>query len=137
MLVVPNQGEQIALDAATGKIPATAWTLRLYSNDYTPVAGTTEANVTEVAGGGYAAIPLTAGNWVTTPGSPTSSAMAAQVFTFTGATNAPGSVYGYFLTNAAGKLLYAERLAAVFVPANNGDTVSVVPTIALGSVVSD
>lgn len=136
-LVVPNQGEALALNAATGKANATAWTLRLFSNDYTPVAATTEANVTEVAGGGYAAIALTAGNWVTTPGSPTSSAYPEQTFTFTGATNAPGTIYGYYVTNAAGALVLAERLAAVFTPASSGDTVKVTPTITLASVSGD
>lgn len=58
-LVVPNQGEQILLDAATGKTAATTLTLRLFSNNYTPVAGTTESNVTQVSGGGYAGIALT------------------------------------------------------------------------------
>ena len=59
------------------------------------------------------------------------------MFTFTGATNAPGTIYGYYLTNAAGKLIYAERLAAVFSPANNGDTVKVTPTMTFGSVSGD
>lgn len=136
-LIVPNQGEQINLDAATGKAAATAWTLRLFSNNYTPIASTTEADVTEVAGGGYAAIPLTAANWTTTPGAPTSSAYAAQTFTFTGVTNAPGTVYGYYITRADGKLIYAERLPAAFTPASNGDSVVVTPTITLGSVTSD
>lgn len=137
MLTVPNQGEQILLDAATGKTVATQWTLRLYSNDYSPVAGTTEANVTEVVGGGYAAIALTAASWVTTPGSPTSSAYPECSFVFTGATSAPGTIYGYYVTNLAGALVFAERLAAVFSPAANGDSVAVTPTLTLASVTSD
>src|SRR5690349_6733677 len=109
-LVVPNQGEQVLLDAATGKTAASTLTLRLFSNNLTPGASTTEADVTEVAGGGYAGIALTAASWVTTPGSPTSSAYPQQTFTFTGATDSPGTIYGYYVTNAAGKLLWAERL---------------------------
>lgn len=136
-LVVPNQGEQVLLDAATGKTAATTLTLRLFSNNYTPIAGTTESNVTEVAGAGYAGIALTAASWVTTPGSPTSSAYPEQTFTFTGATDSPGTIYGYYVTNAAGKLLWAERLAASFTPASNGDTVKVTPVITLASVSGD
>jgi hypothetical protein len=137
MIIVPNQGEQLNLDAATGKTPATAWTLRLFSNDYTPVAASTEANLTEVAGGGYAAIALTASNWVTTPGSPTSTTYPQQTFTFTGATNAPGTIYGYYITDNNGKLIFAERFAAFFTPANNGDTVKVTLVLTLGSVSGD
>lgn len=137
MLVVPNQGEQILLEAGLGKTPASALTLRLFSNDHVLAKTDTEADFTEVAGGGYAAIALTAGNWVTTPGSPTSSAYPQQTFTFTGATNAPSTVHGYYITTAAGNLIYAERLLAAFTPASNGDTVAVTPTITLASVTSD
>lgn len=136
-LVVPNQGEALALNAATGKTAATQWTLRLFSNNYTPINSTTEAAVTEVSGGGYAAIALTAASWATTPGSPTSSAYPEQTFTFTGATDAPGTIYGYYVTNAAGALVFAERLAASFTPASNGDTVKVTPTLTLASVSGD
>lgn len=136
-LVVPNQGEQILLDAATGKTAASALTLRLFSNNFTPVAASVEGDVNEVAGGGYAAVALTAGNWVTTPGSPTSSAYPQVTFTFTGATNAPGTIYGYYITNASGALIYAERLSSVFTPAANGDSVKVTPTITLASVSGD
>ncbi len=136
-LVVPDQGEQILLDAALGKAAATTLTLRLFANNHTPAHGDTESNYTEASGGGYAAIALTAANWVTTPGSPTSSAYPASTFTFTGAIGGTGIVYGYYITNAAGKLIYAELLAASFTPANNGDTVVVTPTITLASVSGD
>lgn len=136
-LVVPNQGEQIMLDAATGKTAATAWTLRLFVNNHTPVNSDTEAQYTEAAGGGYAAIALTASNWVTTPGSPTSSAYPQQTFTFTGALTTNPTIYGYYVTNAGGKLLYAELLPQPFTPANPGDNVQVTPQLTLGSVSGD
>lgn len=136
-LVVPDQGEQIMLDAATGKTAATTWTLRLFANNHTPAHTDTEANYTEAAGGGYAAIALTASSWVTTPGSPTSSAYPAQTFTFTGGLTTNATVYGYYITRADGKLVFAELLAATFTPSNPGDTVSVTPTATLASVAND
>jgi len=136
-LVVPDQGEQIMLDAATGKTAATQWTLRLFANNHTPVHGDTEANYTEAAGGGYAGIALTAANWVTTPGSPTSSAYPQQTFTFTGALTTNPTVYGYYVTRADGKLIYAELLTQPFTPANNGDNVQITPQITLASVSND
>jgi len=136
-LVVPNQGEQLLLDAATGKAAATQWTLRLFVNNHTPVNADTEANYTEASGGGYAAIALTAANWVTTPGSPTSSAYPQQTFTFTGGLTTNATVYGYYVTRADGKLVYAELLAQPFTPANNGDTVQITPQLTLGSVSGD
>lgn len=136
-LIVPNPGEVLILNAGIGKTAATAWTLRLYSNDYTIVAASTEGNLTEVSGGGYAGVALTAANWVTTPGSPTSSAYPLQTFTFTGTIGGSGTVYGYYITNAAGTLVYGERLSAAFTPAVNGDNIKVTPTITLASVTSD
>ena len=136
-LVVPNTGEQVLLDAATGKTAATTLTLRLFSNNYTPINSTVAGDVAQVSGGGYAGIALTAASWVTTPGSPTSSAYPEQTFTFTGATDSPGTIYGYYVTNAAGALVWAERIAAVFTPAANGDTVKVTPALTLASVSGD
>lgn len=136
-LVVPNQGEQIMLDAATGKTAATQWTLRLFAINHAPANGDTEANYTEAVGGGYAAIALTAANWVTTPGSPTSSAYPQQTFTFTGALTTNPSVYGYYVTRADGKLIYAELLTAAFTPANNGDNIQITPRVTLASVSGD
>jgi hypothetical protein len=70
MLVVPNQGEALLLEAAVGKTTATAWTLRLFTNNHTPSSADTEADYTEAVDGGYAAIALNAANWTTTPGAP-------------------------------------------------------------------
>ncbi len=136
-LVVPNQGEGIMLNAATGKTAATTWTLRLFTNNVTLANTNVEGSVTEASGGGYAAIPLTAANWVTTTGSPTSSAYPAQVFTFSGALSGSASLYGYYITQADGKLVYLEKLAASFTPAVSGDTLTVTPTITLASVATD
>lgn len=136
-LVVPNQGEALLLNAATGKTAATQWTLRLFSNNKTPANTDTEADYTEVSGGGYAAIALTASNWSTTPGSPTSSSYPQQTFTFTGTIGGSGIAYGYYITNAAGALVFAERFSSSFTPTNNGDTVKVTPVLTAASVSGD
>lgn len=138
VLVVPNGGEVLFLDAVTGKTNATAWTLRLYTVISPALGnGSVVANFTEATGGGYAAKALTAASWVTTPGSPTSTAYPLQTFTFTGALTTNPNILGYYITNAAGTLVYAEPLAASFTPANNGDTLDVTAILTLGSVTSD
>ena len=137
-VVIPNGGEVLLFDAATGKTGATAWTLRLYTAISPALSnGTVVGHLTEAAGGGYAAIALTAANWTTTPGSPTSTAYAKQTFTFTGLLTSSATVLGYYLTNAAGALVAIETLSASFQPSNNGDVLEVTPTITLASVVSD
>lgn len=136
-LVVSDQGEALLLNAAIGKTAATTFTLRLFANNHTPVHGDTESNYTEAAGGGYAALALTAASWTTTPGSPTASVYPLQSFVFTGPLTTNPIVYGYYITNAAGKQIYAELLAAPFTPLNNGDHVDVTPRLTLGSVSGD
>lgn len=136
-LVVPDQGEQIMLDAATGKAAATAWDLRLFKNNHTPVHTDTEADYTEAAGGGYASIALNPANWSTVPGSPTVSQQPTQVFTFAGPLTAGATVYGYYVTDAGGLLVYAELLTAPFTPANAGDTISITPLLTFASVSGD
>lgn len=123
MLVLPTQGEVAMLTAFF----AQAMTVRLYSNDYTPVQGTTEAQVTEVVGGGYAAKVVAGGSWTITPGDPSQAVNAEQIWTFTGA--APSS-YGYYVTrNSDNKLMFAERFPDGPYPiANNGDQTKVTPT---------
>lgn len=122
MLVLPTQGEVAMLTVFF----APAMTVRLFSNNYTPIKATTEAQMTEVTGGGYAAKQLAAGSWTITPGAPSSAANAEQIWTFTGA--AP-SAYGYYVTrDSDNKLMFAERFTDAPYPiANNGDQVKVTP----------
>lgn len=112
--VVPNQLEVEILNTLLN----TALTLRLYGNNVTPSGLSTAATFTEIAGGGYAGIPLTFANWNIVSGDPSQASYnAVQKFNFTGAINAPGSIYGYYVTrNSDGHLMWAERFAAALVP---------------------
>ena len=107
-LVVPNQGETIALECFLNVAPATDRMLRLYVNDQTPGAADTEDDYTEASGYSYAAVTLTPASWVITPGNPTEAVYPEQTFTFSGAL---GNVYGYYVTEDASppRLLWAER----------------------------
>lgn len=130
-LIVPDVAE---VDALT-KILTPALTIRLYSNNYVPVAASVAGSFTEVVGGGYAAKPLTFANWVIASGAPSTASYPAQTWTFTGPTNAPGNVYGYYVTrDSDGLLLWAERFVAVpFVPVA-GSVITVTPVFTANSV---
>jgi len=137
-LTVPNAGEVKLLDAATGKTPASALTLRLYTAIAPAIgSGTVAAHVTEAAGGGYAAKTLTAANWTTTSGTPTASVYPKQTFTFTGALTGNPALLGYYVTAADGTVVVIEALAASFTPVSNGDAIEVTPQITLGSTTND
>lgn len=137
-LIVPNAGEVILLDAATGKTPATTWTLRLYTVIASGLSrNTVTEDLTEAVGGDYVGVPLDVASWVTTPGSPTTTTYPKRSFVFTGPLTTHPVVIGYYITREDGSLVYAEPLAIGFVPANPGDTLDVTPILTLGSVAGD
>lgn len=108
-------------------------TVKLFVNNITPTDADIAATYTEAAGGGYAAKILTAANWVTSVFS--NIAQAAYVpqltWTFTGALTANATIYGYYVVDADGVLIFAEKALTPFIPANNGDTLIFNPVIQL------
>ena len=103
-------------------------TLKLFATNVTPTDASTAGSFTEATGGGYAAKTLTNGSWTeSNVGGIDQVAYAAQTFTFTGALTTNPTVYGYFIVDADGNLVYAEAQAA-FTPANNGDNIQITPT---------
>ena len=126
-LVVPNSAEDMALKAwlnhtAQGENQL----LRLYVNDITPSETDSTATFTAAAGGGYADIALTGSSWVVSGGA----SYAQQTFTFTGALTGNAIIYGYLVIRATTlDIMWAERAAASFQPAVNGDNVKITPAI--------
>ena len=111
--VVPNVEEQRILEdyLRDGVL------VRLYSNDVTPSETSTVASFTEVAGGGYEFQSVNSLAWVYTQGNPTEATAPQVEFIFTGATTAPGTIYGYYLVSpVTGLLLAAERFAGSVLP---------------------
>jgi hypothetical protein len=125
-LLVPNQGEQIALEALLNKTAPQNLDLKLYKNNKTPSETDTEVDYTEADFTGYAAIQLTAASWTVTPGAPTEAAYPQQTFAST-AGSQNQDVYGYYLVQrTSGKLVYAERFSnGPYNIANDGDEIKV------------
>lgn len=129
-LVLPNQGEGIALAALVAKTAGQNLILKLFKNDYTPIETTLEANLTVADFTGYADQTLTAANWTLTEGAPSDVTYPQCTFTSTaGSQNQP--VYGYYLVQVtSGKLVWAERFTdAPYTIVNNGDAIKVTPKI--------
>ena len=107
-------------------------TLKLFATDVTPADTSTAGSFTEAAGGGYAAKTLTNGSFtVSNVGGIDQAAYAQQTFTFTGALTTNPAIYGYYIINADGVLVYAEKAGATFSPLNNGDTYKVTAQLQL------
>jgi hypothetical protein len=126
-MVVPDAVEGIVLN----QLLASALTLRLFGNNKTPSHSDTTAAYTEIAGGGYVTKPLTFANWVITLGEPSTAVYnATQNWLFTGVINAPGSIYGYYVTrDSDNQLMWAERFPSANVPfvPIEGSTVALLP----------
>jgi len=132
-LTLADVGADVILGTFFNSSPALGnLTLKLFTNNVTPADTDTAGTYTEASGGGYSAITLTNGSWTLTVGDdPSDVVYAQQTFTFTGALSGSATVYGYFVVNAGGTLLWAEQLGASFQPANNGDTLKITPKFQL------
>jgi hypothetical protein len=109
-------------------------TLRLFTNDYTPLQTSNNTNFTDAAGGGYAALTLALNSWTVTPANDPSDAIYAnQTFTFTSNLTGNAACFGYFVTDAANTVIWGERFASNFTPTNNGDTITIQPKFAMSN----
>lgn len=112
-LVVPDAVEVIILQLFLNQ----NFTIRLFGNNATPGPLSVAGDFNEIVGGGYANKPLTFANWSFTANAPSYGIYPKQSWTFTGPINAPGTLYGYFITrDSDGLLMWAERFPPAAVP---------------------
>jgi len=138
-IILPDVGADIILKAFFNNV----WTdfgagknlyLRLFESNTTPADTDTLATYTEATCAGYAQKTLSSGSWTASQvGNIQQVAYAEQTFTFTAAGN---TIYGYYVatdhgTPASQNLVYAQRFAASFTPANNGDQIKITPKFQL------
>jgi hypothetical protein len=131
-LVIPNASEVKLLNNLLNISSPTNTILHLYSNNLTPSSTTVIGDVTETASGGYAAITLTSSSWTvaTSGGGITTASYAEQTFNIT----TSATIYGYYITNLAGDLLWLERFtAAPFQLPGSGGQVLITSQLSLNS----
>jgi hypothetical protein len=131
-LQVFSQGEGITFEALLNITAPQDLRVRLYTNNYTPIDASTEANFTEMgAVQSYAYVDLTAGNWVISGSEPKLAAYPQITWSFTA--GGPTSIYGYTVgQQTSGKALWGELFTGgPFVVQNLGDEVKVTPKITL------
>lgn len=133
-LVLGDTGAEMMLKAILNNVwPAGGknWTIKLYTNNYTPLDTSTAGNFTEATGGGYASKTLTNGSWTVGSAALRQGTYAKQTWTFTGALTGNPTIYGYNVVDADGVHVDAQLLSQPFTPINNGDPLSVTPVFAL------
>lgn len=113
MIITPSAGEVASLK----RVLAPNLSLKLYSNNLTPIETTTTGSFTEVSGGGYVAKTLTFANWGFITGDPSYGLYnAVQRFLFTGTTAVPGTIYGFYVVDPNGVTLWCERFPEEVLP---------------------
>jgi hypothetical protein len=130
-LVVPDEGERRLLSYIVNKSSPTNLVLHLYVNNVSLGAETfTGASFTEASASGYAAVTLTGSNWTvgTTTGVSSATYNSSITFTF----SVGQSVYGYYVTDTSGNILWAEEFpGAPFALPGGGGEISVTPRLQL------
>ena len=125
-VVVPNVAESLVLNSF---LKSANLFLALYSNNVTPGETDTFATYTPVTGGGYALKTLVAASWTITAGAPSFGLYAQQTFSFTGATGAPGVIYGCYIYDASNVLRFAQRFDVVPFTPRAGATIRITPRL--------
>lgn len=132
MIVTPDAGklELLGDTIRTALVVDVPLSCRLYSNDYTPVAGSVLANFTEAGWLGYFRETIARATW----GAPAivagrASSTYGTVFEWTNQTAAPVTVYGYYIVNPATAVVrWAERFGTTRVLAP-GEALQLQPVI--------
>lgn len=106
-------------------------TLRIFQNNITPADTDTVALYTESTFTGYAGTALTAASWSITTAHPAVATYPQVTFT-SSANQTAQSEYGYYITNAAGALMFAERFSdGPYSVSVLNQTIKVTPTVSL------
>lgn len=110
-LKIPNQGEAAML----GLVASIQYHVRLFTNhvenglNATQINALTESSFTEATFAGYAAVALTAGNWTTAEGNPSTATYNATVSFIRTSTGTDQPQYGYYVTRSSdSKLMWYE-----------------------------
>lgn len=103
-----------------------ALTLRLFTNDHQPADTDTAADYTEAAGGGYAPLNLILANFaVASVVNIAAASYPYYQFVFTGPLDGAVPCRGYYVTDGAGNLIFAERKPNDYYPVNDGDALGI------------
>jgi hypothetical protein len=106
--------------------------LKLYTNNIDPSDNDVASDYTEAVGGGYSDKTLTSGSFViSTVAGICQATYAQQEFAFSGPLTGNPAVYGYFVVDADGVFIFAEKAGASITPLAVGDKVTVDPMFQL------
>jgi hypothetical protein len=115
---ISSIGKTLMLGQIVNKDAAASWSLRLFTNDYTPVFGTVAADLTECTATGYAPITMTPASFVFT--NPSAEIIKAQYPKASFFTTSANTCYGYFVMSGS-TLIGAGRFASAITLPSGGE----------------
>lgn len=110
--------------------------LKLFANNYTPLAAMVPGDFTEAAGGGYAHVAVDSSDDFTEEyaNTPPDLILAEQTFIFTGVLTTNPTIYGWYLIKQDLSVVRAAKLLDTpFTPASGGGTLKFTPRIQAGN----
>jgi hypothetical protein len=131
-IVIPNVALQTIIDCVVDANPLSSpLTYHLFTNDYTPVAGSVVGSFTECSIAGYTSQTAALAGWVRSvaPDGTITGTTTNCVYTLTDA----GTVYGYWVQDAASDLCWAQRFDTPVVFGVLGGVITLTPTFQLKS----
>lgn len=121
-MILTSLGALAILKKAFKNVGDLELTARAFVNDFTPTTASVAGNFIEASGGGYAAIALNAADYtVEIVGDIATMTHAPIVFTFTGGLTDAASIYGCYITDSTGVVIFAQRAAVSFTPDAAGE----------------
>jgi hypothetical protein len=135
-LLVPNPSLSVVLQIILNKDAPEELDLKIFQNDYTPVATSAVGDFTEATFTGYADVELDSAEFSTpTTADPSVSTYSAPENFASTANQSSQDCYGYYIIRrVTGDLVWAERFTdGPYNILNDGDNFNVTPRITLGN----
>jgi hypothetical protein len=130
-MVVLDSGEKKLLEMCFRDASPEAITLRLFANDQTPVFSDTSDDYVEATFTGYSAVVLTRASWNdATTNASNKGEISYPDITFTA--ESAEDIYGYYITDASGEMILAERFSTVR-SLTNGSILVITPRLTFAS----
>lgn len=125
-LIVPNDSKKTNMQLIlNGLFIGTK--IRLFQNNYTPVAATVIGDLTEATFSGYAQITLAGGAVAGALDAENRAVITWNAVTFTKAGATGNTIYGYYIVDNGGVLLWLERFDAPISMTTDGAFITITP----------
>lgn len=115
LMVIPNEGKTEAIETLlkSGSFASETWNVKLYTNNYTPVDGSTSSDFTEATFTGYAQVAIAPSDWSSfTIVSNVAQSTSGVTPVFTCTSGGGQTCYGWYAVGAtSGKVRAAQKFA--------------------------